>query len=88
MKQGSPKLLLQSRKLQILVVQLPLENGSRFPQGCFQFPPSRVLSTSTQPQLLNSPHQLPCSQPLQVMQSCRSDLNLHKHLRHIPNSKS
>jgi len=47
LKQGSPELLLQSRKLQVLVVQLPLENGGRFPQGCFQFPPPRVLSAST-----------------------------------------
>ena len=57
---ASPQLLLQSSQLQILVVQLPLENGRRLPQGCLQFPPPGVLGASAQPQLLNSPHQFNC----------------------------
>ena len=41
-------------------MQLPLENGGRLPKRALQSPPAGMLGACPQPQLLNSPHQLPC----------------------------
>ena len=56
-----PKLLLQGGQLQVFVVQLPLEDGGGLSKGSLQFPTAGMLGACPQPQLLNSPYQLPCN---------------------------